>query len=77
MCCHDTNSCARLLDALGGYRIQNGEQYGVELSLLASVILGGSSIPRAIRLLKPVPILLSILATYGLYTFGGAFRRSL
>ena len=52
-----------------------GETYGVELSLLSSIILAGSSIPRAIRLQKPVPILLSFLATYGLYTFGDAFRR--
>jgi len=77
LCCPDINHCAHPLDALGGYRIQNGEPYGVELSLLASVVLGGSSIPRAIRLQKPVPILLSILATYGLYTFGDAFRRTL
>jgi uncharacterized membrane protein (UPF0136 family) len=46
----------------------------VELSLLASVILGGSSIPRAIRLQKPVPIALSVIALYGLFTFGSAFR---
>ncbi|KAK0630179.1 transmembrane proteins 14C-domain-containing protein [Bombardia bombarda] len=66
-----------LLYALGGYRIQNGESYGVELSLLASTVLGGSSIPRAIRLQKPVPILLSLLATYGIATFGNAFRLTL
>ncbi|KAM7196109.1 Transmembrane proteins 14C domain containing protein [Naviculisporaceae sp. PSN 640] len=70
-------SLVGLLYALGGYRIQNGETYGVELSLLASVVLGGSSIPRAIRSQKPVPVLLSVLATYGLWTFGNAFRSSL
>lgn len=64
-------------DGLGGYRIQNRQPYGVELSLLASVILGGSSIPRAIRLRKPVPIFLAILSTFGILTFGNAFRRSL
>ncbi|KAH8179982.1 transmembrane proteins 14C domain-containing protein [Sarocladium implicatum] len=66
-----------LLYGLGGYRIQNRQPYGVELSLLASVILGGSSIPRAIRLQKPVPILLSVLSTVGMLTFGNAFRQQL
>ncbi|KFH47260.1 hypothetical protein ACRE_018630 [Hapsidospora chrysogenum ATCC 11550] len=65
------------LYGLGGYRIQNNQPYGVELSLLASIVLGGSSIPRAIRLRKPVPILLGILSAFGLYTFGGEFRKSL
>ncbi|KAJ4008809.1 hypothetical protein NW766_008991 [Fusarium irregulare] len=64
-----------LLYALGGYRIQNEEPYGVELGLLASIILGGSAFPRALRLRKPVPILLSVISAFGLYTFGTAFRR--
>ncbi|PSS23132.1 hypothetical protein M430DRAFT_116990 [Amorphotheca resinae ATCC 22711] len=59
---------------LGGYRIQNRQSYGVELALLASVILAGSSIPRALRTHKPLPIGLSTLALYGLYTFGNAYR---
>ncbi|EEY19769.1 conserved hypothetical protein [Verticillium alfalfae VaMs.102] len=63
------------VDGLGGYRIQGREPYGVELSLLASAVLGGSAIPRAIRLRKPVPILLSVLSLFGLFTFGDAFRR--
>ncbi|KAL2124577.1 hypothetical protein VTJ04DRAFT_942 [Mycothermus thermophilus] len=66
-----------LLYGLGGYRISNNEPYGIELSLLASLVLGGSAIPRAIRLRKPVPIVLSVLATYGLFTFGNAFRQKL
>ncbi|KAF9879211.1 upf0136 domain protein [Colletotrichum karsti] len=66
-----------LLYGLGGYRIQNNEPYGVELSLLASAVLGGSAIPRAIRLRKPVPILLSVLSVFGLFTFGKEFSRSL
>jgi len=66
-----------ILYGLGGYRLQNKEPYGVELSLLASVVLGGSSIPRAIRLRKPVPIMLSLLATFGIVTFGDAYRRTL
>ncbi|EGO53748.1 hypothetical protein NEUTE1DRAFT_97226, partial [Neurospora tetrasperma FGSC 2508] len=45
-----------LLYGLGGYRIQNNQPYGVELGLLASVVLGGASLPRAIKLRKPVPM---------------------
>jgi uncharacterized membrane protein (UPF0136 family) len=59
----------------GGLRIQNRSAYGVELALLASIILAGSSIPRAIKSGKPLPIALSILASFGLYTFGTAFQR--
>ncbi|KAF2972250.1 hypothetical protein GQX73_g1224 [Xylaria multiplex] len=66
-----------LLYGLGGYRLQNRQPYGVELALLASVILGGSSIPRAIRLQKPVPTVLSLISLFGLYTFGNAFRKTL
>ncbi|KAL1844822.1 hypothetical protein VTK73DRAFT_1730 [Phialemonium thermophilum] len=66
-----------ILYAIGGYRIQNNLPYGQETSLLASVVLGGASIPRAIRLRKPVPVLLSVLAVYGILTFGSAVRRHL
>ncbi|KUI53997.1 hypothetical protein VP1G_01446 [Cytospora mali] len=58
------------LYALGGYRQQNHEPYGIELSLLASIVLGGASIPRALRLKKPVPVVLSVLATVGMLLFG-------
>lgn len=64
-------------DGLGGYRLQNRQPYGIELGLLASVILGGSAIPRAVRLRKPVPILLSVLSTFGILTFGNAYRQQL
>ncbi|CAK7245095.1 MAG: hypothetical protein STHCBS139747_006662 [Sporothrix thermara] len=64
-----------VLYGLGGFRQQNRQPYGVELSLLASLVLGGASIPRAIRLRKPVPIMLSVIATYGLIKFGGAYIR--
>jgi len=57
--------------------MQNKQPYGVELSLLASVVLGGSSIPRAIRSQKPIPVLLSVLSLYGIFVFGNAFRRNL
>ena len=42
------------------------EAYGVELALLASVVLAGSSIPRALRSRKPLPQALSVLATLSL-----------
>lgn len=63
------------LYALGAYRIQNRQPYGVELALLASVVLAGSSIPRAMKSGKPLPIGLSLLASYGLFTFGMAFQN--
>ncbi|KAF1811361.1 hypothetical protein P152DRAFT_474955 [Eremomyces bilateralis CBS 781.70] len=61
------------LYALSGLRLRNRAPYGVEIGLLASVVLAGASLPRAIRTGKPVPIGLSVLATYGLYSFGMAF----
>lgn len=63
------------LYALGGYRIQNRQPYGVELALLASLVLAGSSIPRAIKSGKPLPIGLSLLAAYGLFNFGVAWQN--
>ncbi|KAF2164216.1 hypothetical protein M409DRAFT_25558 [Zasmidium cellare ATCC 36951] len=61
---------------LGGYRIQNRATYGVELALLASVVLAGSSIPRAIKTgFKPLPTGLSVLASIGLVQFGLAFAN--
>ncbi|KAI6716886.1 hypothetical protein JHW43_000619, partial [Diplocarpon mali] len=59
---------------LGGHRIQSKQSYGVELALLASIVLAGSSIPRAIRSQKPLPSGLSLLALYGLYTYGNAYK---
>ena len=64
-------------DGLGGYRISNREPYGVELALLASVVLGGSSIPRALRSFKPVPSVLSLISLFGLFMFGDAWRKTL
>lgn len=63
------------LYALGGYRIQNRQTYGVELALLASVVLAGSSVPRAIKTQKPLPMGLSAVAAFGLYSFGMAMRK--
>ncbi|KAH9996949.1 transmembrane proteins 14C-domain-containing protein [Xylariaceae sp. FL0662B] len=65
------------LYGLGGYRIQGRQPYGIELALLASVVLGGSSIPRAIRSGKPVPTVLSLVSVFGFLTFGNAFRKTL
>ncbi|KAF4123442.1 Transmembrane proteins 14C [Geosmithia morbida] len=65
------------LYALGAYRMHTRQPYGVELSLLASVVLGSSAIPRAIRLGKPVPVGLSVLSIVGMLTFGNAFRKRL
>jgi len=62
------------LYALGGYRIQSRQPYGVELALLASIVLAGSSVPRAIRSQKPLPMGLSVLALYGLYAFGSVWN---
>ncbi|ORY65976.1 transmembrane protein 14C [Pseudomassariella vexata] len=65
-----------LLYGLGGYRMQSGEAYGTELALLASLVLGGSSIPRAIRGGKPVPTVLSLVSLFGLVVFGNAWRKT-
>ncbi|KAE8349902.1 transmembrane proteins 14C-domain-containing protein [Aspergillus coremiiformis] len=53
-------------------RLRTGQTYGDELGLLASVVLGGSSIPRALKSRKPVPFGLSVVAVYGLLVFGRA-----
>ncbi|WEW58872.1 hypothetical protein PRK78_004340 [Emydomyces testavorans] len=44
------------LYALSYFRLQGHQPYGEELGLLASVVLGGSAIPRAIKTQKPVPL---------------------
>jgi uncharacterized membrane protein (UPF0136 family) len=59
---------------LSFFRLRNQLPYGEEIGLVASTVLGGSSIPRAIRLRKPVPMALSVLATYGVLVFGLAWR---
>jgi uncharacterized membrane protein (UPF0136 family) len=62
---------------IGGYRIQTKQSFGVELALLASLVLAGSSIPRALKSQKPLPTGLSLLALYGLFTYGNAYRQKL
>ncbi|KAJ6000655.1 transmembrane 14C domain protein [Penicillium waksmanii] len=57
------------------FRLRAGEAWGEELGLLASAVLGGSSIPRAIKTGKVVPAGLSVLATYGAIVFALAYRE--
>ncbi|KAJ5788506.1 hypothetical protein N7457_003496 [Penicillium paradoxum] len=65
-----------LVYLLSFLRLNAGQPYGEELGLLASAVLGGSSVPRVIKTGgKPVPVMLSVLATYGLFVFGIAFRE--
>jgi uncharacterized membrane protein (UPF0136 family) len=60
------------LYGLGDYRIKQRQPYGIELAMLASVILAGT-IPRAIRSQKPLPAGLSLLAVTGLAVYGQAW----
>ena len=55
--------------------MQTRQPYGVELALLASVVLAGSSVPRAMRSGKMLPVGLSVLAGVGLVVFGGAMMN--
>ncbi|KAJ9613111.1 hypothetical protein H2200_003052 [Cladophialophora chaetospira] len=64
---------AGLTYGVGGFRISKRQPYGVELALLASILLAGSSIPRAIKTGKPLPAGLSVLAATGLFVYGRAF----
>lgn len=53
-------------------RLRAGQSYGEEIGLAASVVLGGSSVPRAVKTGgKGVPVGLSVLAGYGVVVFGG------
>lgn len=67
----------KFTDGLSGYRIQKRQPYGIELALLTSAILGGPTIPRAIRLRRITPIFLSTLSISGFIIFGGAYQRRL
>lgn len=64
-------------DGLGGYRLLSRQTYGIEFALLASVVLGGASIPRALKSGKPVPTVLSLISVFGLLVFGNAYRKTL
>ncbi|RPB20249.1 hypothetical protein L211DRAFT_841930 [Terfezia boudieri ATCC MYA-4762] len=56
-------------------RIRNNLPYGIELALLASTVLAGSSVPRAIKTGKPLPQVLSVLAASGLIYYGVKFMQ--
>ncbi|KAL8686825.1 MAG: hypothetical protein Q9218_006841 [Villophora microphyllina] len=66
-----------LLYGLGGLRQRNRQPYGLELALLASVLLAGSSVPRAIKTQKALPVGLSVVAAFGLYRFGTLWRAQM
>ncbi|RIB18405.1 transmembrane proteins 14C-domain-containing protein [Gigaspora rosea] len=52
------------LYGLGGYLIKGNKNYGHEAAFVASTILAGSMIPRAIKNTKPVPLTLSVLSVF-------------
>lgn len=63
------------LYAFSYLQLQGQGAYGEEIGLLASAVLGGSSIPRVIKTGgKPIPVALSVLASYGVYVFGMAYK---
>ncbi|GLB02908.1 hypothetical protein AtubIFM57258_006376 [Aspergillus tubingensis] len=53
-------------------RLRANQPYGAEIGLLASIILGGASIPRAIKTGKGVPMGLGVVAVLGGVVFGNA-----
>lgn len=53
-----------------GYLLKQNADWGLELALAGSIVLGGASIPRAIRTQKPVPAVLSLLAGINLAYYG-------
>ncbi|KAI2853994.1 hypothetical protein CBS147343_1387 [Aspergillus niger] len=53
-------------------RLRANQPYGAEIGLLASLVLGGASIPRAIKTGKGVPMGLGVLAVVGAVVFGNA-----
>ena len=61
---------------LGALRMRNKQPYGSELAILASVLLAGSSIPRAFRTGKPLPAGLSVLAVTGLVVYGWPYVQA-
>lgn len=51
---------------VAGVLLKRNADWGLELALLGSLLLGGASLPRAIKVQKPVPIGLSVLAAVNL-----------
>lgn len=44
------------------YLLKKNADWGLELALAGSLVLGAGSLPRAIKVQKPVPIMLAVLA---------------
>ncbi|KAG5289690.1 transmembrane 14 domain-containing protein [Histoplasma ohiense] len=66
--------CVGAIYAFSYFRFHSQQPHGEELSLIASVMLAGSSIPRALKTRKLVPVSLSLMATYGLIVFWLAYK---
>lgn len=58
------------LYGISGYLLRENANGGLETALLASALLLGAGLPRAIRLRKPVPIGISVLALVSLGYYG-------
>ncbi|PWY73963.1 MFS general substrate transporter [Aspergillus eucalypticola CBS 122712] len=54
-------------------RLRANQPYGAEIGLLASIVLGGASIPRAIKTGKGVPTGLGVVAVLGVWFLGMHF----
>ncbi|CAG8604402.1 10237_t:CDS:2, partial [Cetraspora pellucida] len=52
------------LYGVGGYLIKRNKNYGHESAFVASTILAGSMIPRAIKNKKPIPLALSVMSVF-------------
>ncbi|KAK9465913.1 transmembrane proteins 14C-domain-containing protein [Lipomyces arxii] len=46
---------------VAGYLLKENKEYGIHTALLGSLLLIGASVPRAIKVKKPVPIGLSFV----------------
>lgn len=51
-----------VLFGTSAYLLKKNADWGLELALAGSAVLAAGSVPRAIRLQKPVPIFLAVLA---------------
>ena len=53
-----------------GYLLHENRDGGIETALAASVLLLGAGLPRALKLRKPMPIMLSLLGAASLAFYG-------
>lgn len=63
-----------ILFILGGVLASSDEARSIKLNLAASALLFVGSAPRALRSRKPLPLLLTLVASYGLYTYVPPYR---